>query len=503
MVLLTCPMLTRFFILFLRIGSLSLFVLSGWLTYRQFETFKVVRERYPKGLSAAGIPIGGLTRDEAAARLESAYNTPVELLYQGSALQLYPTQVSFRIDLDSMLEGADRERLPYSSQVAFWGFLRGEPYTSSISIPLNYSLSSDLVRQFLVSVVVHRYDLPPQEARPYPGLPVYVPGAVGHALDVPAASILVEGALLSLTDRVVDLPVIDLPALPPAVENLEVQLKQIIELAGYEGLLGFYMQDLGTGQEIHISLEHRRSIPTQPDVPFTASSVIKIPVMVSVLARLEGEENPETAARLERMIGHSDNTSTDWLVRNAIDPVYGPLFVTEDIRKLGLENTFLAGYFERGSPLLQRYDTPANRRQDINISLDPYNQTSPSEMGRLLAWIYICAKDGSGPLPNTFSKINQEECSRMIDYLVLDKIPFLLQAGVPEGTTVAHKHGWVASASTGIIHDISDAAILFTPGGDYVLSVFLYHPQQLLFEPNNLLIAELSRAVYNFFNPPQ
>jgi hypothetical protein len=33
--------------------------------------------------------------------------------------------------------------------------------------------------------------------------------------------------------------------------------------------------------------------------------------------------------------------------------------------------------------------------------------------------------------------------------------------------------------------------------------VFLYHPDQLIWEPSAALIAQLSQAVYNFYNIPQ
>ena len=89
----------------------------------------------------------------------------------------------------------------------------------------------------------------------------------------------------------------------------------------------------------------------------------------------------------------------------------------------------------------------------------------------------------------------------MIQFLKNDRTPWLILAGVPDGTEVAHKHGWVSDIF-GIIHDMSDAGIVFTRGGDYVLSIFLYHPIQLVFEPANDLIAQLSQAIFNFYNLP-
>jgi hypothetical protein len=42
--------------------------------------------------------------------------------------------------------------------------------------------------------------------------------------------------------------------------------------------------------------------------------------------------------------------------------------------------------------------------------------------------------------------------------------------------------------------------IVYTPGGDYVLSIFAYHPVQAVFEPVNQLFAKLSQAVYSYYN---
>jgi beta-lactamase class A len=201
------------------------------------------------------------------------------------------------------------------------------------------------------------------------------------------------------------------------------------------------------------------------------------------------------------MIRKSENPPADVLMSD-LDPNLGPLVVTEDMQTIGLENTFIAGYFAPGSPLLRRIQTPANSRTDVNTDPDDYNQTTPSDMGMLLTDIYQCAEDGGGALVAAFpQEMNQEICQKMIDFLAEDKIGVLIQAGVPEGTTVAHKHGWV-SDRYGIIHNVSDAAIVYTPGGNYVFTIYAYHPVQALWDKVSALFAELSQAVYNYFNLP-
>jgi beta-lactamase class A len=87
----------------------------------------------------------------------------------------------------------------------------------------------------------------------------------------------------------------------------------------------------------------------------------------------------------------------------------------------------------------------------------------------------------------------------MITYLTSNKIGVLLQAGLPDGTRIGHKHGWITE-SDGLMHAIFDVGIVYSPAGDYVICVAMYHPVQLIFDSANLLTANISTAVYNYFN---
>ena len=134
---------------------------------------------------------------------------------------------------------------------------------------------------------------------------------------------------------------------------------------------------------------------------------------------------------------------------------------------------------------------------------DAFNQTTPSDAGMLLADIYQCATASGGALIATFpDKINSQICQQMINFLASDKIGVLIEAGVPEGTVVAHKHGWITDPSSRVIQNISDSAIVYTPGGNYVIVVYAYHPIQTIWEPVSTLFAQMSQAVYNFYNLP-
>jgi beta-lactamase class A len=277
-------------------------------------------------------------------------------------------------------------------------------------------------------------------------------------------------------------------------------MKQLIGTSAFDGAIGVYMLDLQNGQEIHFALNQGQEVPVDPDVAFTASSTIKIPILVSYFVQHgTAPVDPSVNEKILNMIHKSDNVASDDVMAE-LDPATGPLIVTQDMHKLGLNNTFMAGFFHPGAPLLQKFTTPANRRTDIFNDPDVYNQTTPSDMGMLLEDIYQCSETGGGALVAAFpGKINQAVCKQIVAYLVADKIGVLLEAGVPEGTQVAHKHGWVPDTD-GVVRNFSDAGIVYTAGGNFVLVIYTHHPVQVVFDLANHLFANLTQAVYNYYN---
>jgi beta-lactamase class A len=241
-----------------------------------------------------------------------------------------------------------------------------------------------------------------------------------------------------------------------------------------------------------------QEISTDPDIAFSAASIIKISIMTTFFRYEDQPLDPEAARWVREMISESGNDPSDWLMQR-IDEVRGPLVVSETMQELGLDSTFIAGYYYPQAPLLQTYRTPANSRVDIDTGPDRYTQTTPSEMGTLLGDIYACANGGGGALIAAFpDDINPDECQTMLELLSENVLGSLIKGGVPDGTRVAHKHGWRSSP----LDMIGDAGIVFTPGGDYILSVFIWDDQEMVWEPTSRLIADISKAAYNYFNPP-
>jgi beta-lactamase class A len=480
---------------FQRWASIVLLLLAGSLFFYELLSYSRQRSRLPGELEIAGIPVGGLSQPEALERLLQVYSSPVELFYDDQRILLNPANIGFRLDTDFMLAAAEFQRTGTSFWNGFWDFLWNRPGEAT-EIPLRYEYSEQQLDNALRDIAA-RYDQPPTPAEPRPGQPFFDPGSPGRVLDISRASQLVVAVLQSPVQRQVNLPIVEESAARPTMQTLEVLLKQNIEAAGFTGLVDLYLKDLRTGEKIHFAVLNGRDIPTDPDIAFSAASINKISIMTAFFRYEEEPIDQEAQRWLEEMMAVSGNDPSDWLMERLGD-IRGPLMVTETLQELGLENTYIAGYYFPGAPLLRTYRTPANQRPDINTDPDPYTQTTPSDIGMLLGDIYECARGGGTLLAVFPDDITPGECEQMLQLLSENILGALLKAGVPDGTRVAHKHGWRSSP----LDMIGDTGIVYSPGGDYVISVFLWNEVEMVWDPTSRLIADLSRAAYNFFNPP-
>jgi beta-lactamase class A len=485
--------------------SIAFLTIAIVITIIALIGYSRTRNNYPGGMTIGGVPVGGVDPQIASERVLQVYTSPIEVQYGNAVIQIEPSVVGFELDMDSMIAAADLERTGGSFWGGFWNYLWNRD-SNPVAIPLSSKIAEDRLIAYLQNEISTRYDEPPTPAKPVPGSTTFSPGEPGRVLDVSRAMRLIEDTLRSPNNRTVVLSYQQSTASRPTIQNLEILLQQNILVANYDGVIGIYLLDLQNGQEIHFAMDKGQTIPVNPDVAFTASSTIKIPIMVSYFIKYGSAALDEkSAVLLSNMIRKSENPASDRIMEG-LDSLRGPLVVTEDMKKIGLENTFLAGFFcspENPCPLLQRFNTPANQRTDVFTDPDPFNQTTPSDAGMLLADMYQCAETGGGALIAAYpATITSQICKQMIDYLASDKIGVLIEAGVPEGTRVAHKHGWISDPGTGVIQNISDSAIVYTPGGNYVLVIYAYHPIQTVWEPVSAMFAQLSQAVYNFYNLP-
>ncbi len=482
----------------LRWVSVIFIFLAVILTVIQLVSYSRQRVGFPPGMVIAGVPMGGLNRQQAAERLVQAYGLPIELRYGEANIQIKPGVVGFEIDLESMLSAADLQRVNQPFWEAFWDNLWNRLPTPA-EVPLSSNLTEDRLRNFLKDEIAARYDQPPSAASPVAGTTEFQTGEAGTVLDVDRAVILIGDALKSPSARVVNLPISRVAAPRPSLQNLQILLQQIVTTAGFDGLVEIYLHDLQTNEILHFASQ--MSEPVTPNVAYTAASTVKIPIMVSAFRRLNEPTSQEALDLVSLMIDRSENPPADALMRTYLDAVSGPLLVSQDMQAIGLQNTFLAGYFYQGAPLLKSFVTPANSRTDIFTNPDLYNQTTAGDLGMLLEDIYLCANTGGGTFAAAFpGEVTQNECRQMLAYLARNKIGVLIEAGLPDGTQFAHKHGWITDPADGVIHTIGDTGIVYTPSGNYIITIYVYHPVQVVFDPINVMFSQLSRAVYNYFN---
>ena len=85
-----------------------------------------------------------------------------------------------------------------------------------------------------------------------------------------------------------------------------------------------------------------------------------------------------------------------------------------------------------------------------------------------------------------------QEGQAMIDLMAQNHEAILLQGGLPEGTRLAHKHGYVEDTH-------ADAAIVMAPDVDFILVVFIFYREGWLGQQSQPIFADIANATYNYF----
>lgn len=479
------------------LGLLGMFFILSSLaiTFVEYNRFNAQPVFFPPGSVIAGVPVGGLDETAAADRLSEYYSLPLALHLNDTIIHVSPKDLGFNLDSSSLVDQAVNQ----INRGSYWAYLWGHAAViNPVDISLTASVNVAQIRAYLNTEIFPRYIQQGVPLTPIPWTTNFIMGETGRQVDLEQAIADINAALMSPSTHHVTLQFTDEMNASPDWNMLEAFLRHNINWTGFDGLVEVYLESMDTGETLNFAVWGNNEV--EPHIAFPAASTNKIPIMISTLRRTSEPTSEAVVTLFEQMIAFSKNPPADTLMSTYIDEVRGPLMVSADMSVLGMENTFLAGYFYPGAPLLQRFTTPANTRTDIFLTPDEYNQTTSAEAGQLLSAVYSCALDGSGLLIETFpGEITQTECQLMVDTLAANKIGALIEAGLPPGPIAAHKHGW-ASSMDGVVRFNSDVGIIFTPGGDYVLSIFVHDPDWLDFNDGNRVIARISQTVYNFFN---
>src|SRR5512142_397397 len=281
----------------MRVISIAILSIALVLVVISLIGYSRQRNNYPAGMKIAGVSVGGVDPQIAQQRVLQVYASPIEVQYGNAKIHVDPSVVGFDLDMDSMMAAADLARTGGSFWGGFWNYLWNRD-PAPVEIPLSSKISEERLRAYLKDEISTRYDEPPTPAQPVPGSTTFSPGAPGKVLDVDRAVRLIEDTLRSPNNRTVVLSYQQTAAARPSMQNLEILLQQNIKGAGFDGVIGVYMQDLQNGQEIHFAMDKGKLISVNPDIAFTASSTVKIPIMVSYFIKYGTDALNEQGAAL-------------------------------------------------------------------------------------------------------------------------------------------------------------------------------------------------------------
>ena len=265
---------------------------------------------------------------------------------------------------------------------------------------------------------------------------------------------------------------------------------------------GFDPQTSRFGALFFMDLSTGEAFTFGDDYAFSGTSLNKVAILAKLYETLDTPPSIETATDILNTMICSENAATNRLLSivGGGNTYHGAAAVTEFFGQLGLRRSFLVAPFTTiGTPEPPPFPLvfPLTEADQVKAQPDSSNQLTAVEIGSLLANLYQCAFESSGALIDNYGEtLEPRECRQMLHVMSNNTVDALLKSGVPADTRVAHKHGWIPDTH-------GNAALFFTPGGDYVIAMMLFQPEWLNFQESLPLFTEVSRRIYNYFNPEQ
>ena len=474
----------RFLIILLLIVGLL------FLGYQAF-LYSLVREKLPTETTVAGVAVGGLSREGAAAALTQHYYAPITLHHLEEDVDINPQDVGFNIDVEAMLDQAEAAKGERPYWEGFLEFLTKQSFEpTDIRLIAGHDQAALLDQLENVASLLDRPATAPQLLLGAGAS--YQPGETGYVTDVEASLPVAEMALYQFdpADRQVDLAIEMQEAADLNMEVLRTQIEQVMVNDGQGLLASVFVLDLETGEEMGINATDAIS----------GLSILKIAIFIDIYRKLEGPPNEYVQGLLYDTAVRSSNYAANLLLHEIAgenNTYAGAKQLTEFLQDLGLVNTFMAIPYS-SNPVAgwqNTVTTPANSQPNLLLQPDTAMQTTAEEMGTLVSMLYYCANGGGALLAVYPGEITPQECQAIIDLMVLNDEGNLIRFGVPETVRVSHKHGWDE-----VTH--GDAGIVFSPGGDFVMVEYLHYPDGdfLLHDFSFPILRQFTQLTYNYFN---
>lgn len=516
---------SSFFLLFASVAILLIGVLifgTELVTYS--DSYQDNDRTFENNVIIGGVQVGRLNESERLARLEEVYvHQPVLMYYQDSPILLTPADIGFRLNTDAMQTAANAQ-VESDFWGGFWDHLWRRDQSQTITVPIVADYNAAELRDYVEELAL-RYD--PQASTAGFDLATYTfQGSTGYSrLNVDETIRLIETALFQAdpAKRIIELPTTTVEGESPSIDTLREAVLQYLRLNesnpttglfynGPNSAVSIFVIDLQTGEEMGI----------QQNILQTASSTIKIGIVANFFRQQTAEPVADYKFLLAAAVICSENSAANTLmdypvgatnfegIRNVNDTLCqaGAINTKIDthlyVGEVGSSELIFPGYYGSATPPPCPGASVDFAGAAVDTSLqtnfDPINYTTAADMGTMLMQIYDCAENGSGLHTIFPQEITQTECRWMIEILRGTNFARFSELGVPEGTDVAHKVGYA-------IETFGDAAIVYSPGGDYVFVMYVWETDN---DGNGItdidkwdIIGDVSRIVYNYFNPSQ
>jgi beta-lactamase class A len=447
---------------------------------------------FPPDTRVADVAIGDMNAQQAEQlllRKLPALAEPLVLHTEQMSVTIAPDDIDLELALDEMLAQASQPQRP-SSPIS---------ETDSLSLSLQVRFDQHKVERYLddltsQTILSPTMTLVVDETDPISRSFAYRPARL---LDTAQAMQQIEQHLTDpQASRAITIALQDDPDTPvPRATIAQVQ-EQVEAMADYwDGVVGFYLYDLASSETAAMN----------ENTVFSGASIMKVAILLnSYLALPELSEKQQTWVEL--MITESDNHSANHMLAaigggtGTDKALEGAHAMSDMLQSLGLEHTYQYMPYEAHDYLVNIRGVdikhgPAQEGSPPYTDADPVLRTTPAEMSRLFLMIDQCSQ-GEGPLIETFTEtITLDRCQDMLDLLARNEDNARLRRGIPDTVRVEHKSGWIADMQ-------SDVGIVRSPGGPYILAIYLYQQTDYLYDKYaHPVIGAFSRMVYTAYNP--
>lgn len=479
------------------------------------EEYNNTEQTFGNDVLIGGVQVGGLNEADRLTTLESVYvEQPILLNYDGSPILLTPNQIGFRLDTESM-QAAANAQVDSDFWGGFWRFLWRQE-TRRIDIPLYAEYDPADLRAYLEELSL-RYDTDVSRGGFDIGTGTFRSAGTANRLDIDAAIPLIQAALFQRdpTNRRIELPITTSAGRALSIEDLEAGIIEYIvnepriELNSEDSIVSVFVLDLQTGEEVNIN----------STVLHDGTSNVKVGIMINYFRYQITDPSAFEKRQLANAIICSDNgDANNLMLATSIDGSYisGIRNVNDTFCAAGAPHTkvttnlFIGSTEEANIPdnyytIVQPNTCPAESFTPLDPSQptnsSPQVRTTAADMGTMLMNIYDCAMGGGGLQTIFEGEITQTECQQMVEVMRGTTFLNMMELGVPEGTDLAHKVGYVDDTS-------GDVGIVMTPGGDYIFAMFIWERDGrgdgILFDSFKWdIFGGVNRVVYNYFNPTE